>query len=97
MAVGNDYAVSAYGMCVDGSLGFGNASYEFADTAYVSGLNQLGGQACLNQMVKTKVDSLVSNLLGAYGGDFPIAGTRVNCYVEYDPEDNLYWIYVFYG
>lgn len=97
MAVGNNYAVTAYGMCADSSLGFGNSSYEFADTAYVSGLNWLGGQNYLNQMVKAKVDSLVRNLTGAYGADFPIAGTRVNCYVEYDPSGNLYWIYVFYG
>ena len=42
MAVGNSYAASAYGMTVSPELGFGNASYEFADTAYVSGLKVMG-------------------------------------------------------
>ena len=97
MAVGNSYSASAYGMTVSPELGFGNASYEFADTAYVSGLKVLGGQAYLNQMVIAKVDSLVANLRGAYGGDTDISAYRVNCYVEYDPDGELYWIYVFYG
>ena len=97
MAVGNSYAASAYGMIHTPELGFGNASYEFADAAYVSGLKVLGGQAFLNQMVIAKVDSLVENLYGAYGGDTDISAYRVNCYVEYDPDGEVYWIYVFYG
>ena len=97
MAVGNSYAASAYGMTVSPELGFGNASYEFADSAYVSGLKVLGGQSYLNQMVIGKIDSLVENLRGAYGADTDISAYRVNCYVEYDPDGELYWIYVFYG
>lgn len=97
MAGGNSYAASAYGMTVSPELGYGNASYEFADTAYVSGLKRLGGQSYLNQMVIAKVDSLAANLLGAYGEDTALAGIRVNCHVEYDPDGELYWIYVFYG
>lgn len=97
MAVGNSYSASAYGMTVSPELGFGNASYEFADSAYVSGLKVLGGQAYLNQMVIAKVDSLVANLRGAYSADTNISAYRVNCYVEYDPDGELYWIYVFYG
>lgn len=97
MAVGNSYSASAYGMTVSPELGLGNASYEFADSAYVSGLKILGGQAYLNQMVIAKVDSLVANLLGAYGADTDITAYRVNCYVEYDLDGELYWIYVFYG
>lgn len=96
-AVGNSYAASAYGMTVSPELGFGNASYEFADTAYVSGLRVLGGQSYLNQMVTAKVDSLVANLRGAYGADTDLSAYRVNCYVAYDPDGELYWIYVFYG
>lgn len=97
MAVGNSYAASAYGMTVSPELGFGNASYEFGDTAYVSGLKVLGGQSYLNQMVIGKIDSLVANLRGAYGSDTDISAYRVNCYVAYDPDGELYWIYVFYG
>ena len=97
MAVGNSYAASAYGMTVSPELGFGNASYEFGDTAYVSGLKVLGGQSYLNQMVIGKIDSLVANLRGAYGADTDISAYRVNCYVAYDPDGELYWIYVFYG
>ena len=97
MAVGNSYAASVYGMKVSPELGFGNASYEFADTAYVSGLKVLGGQSYLNQMVIGKIDSLVANLRGAYGADTDISAYRVNCYVAYDPYGELYWIYVFYG
>ena len=97
MAVGNSYAASAYGMTVSPELGFGNASYEFGDTAYVSGLKVLGGQIYLNQMVIGKIDSLVANLRGAYGADTDISAYRVNCYVAYDPDGELYWIYVFYG
>lgn len=97
MAVGNSYAASAYGMTVSPELGFGNASYEFADTAYVSGLRVLGGQSYLNQMVIGKIDSLAANLRGAYGADTDLSAYRVNCYVEYDPDGELYWIYVFYG
>lgn len=97
MAVGNSYAASAYGMTVSPELGFGNASYEFGDTAYVSGLKVLGGQSYLNQMVIGKIDSLVANLRGAYGADTDISAYRVNCYVAYDPDGDLYWIYVFYG
>lgn len=96
-AVGNSYAASAYGMTVSPELGFGNASYEFADTAYVSGLRVLGGQSYLNQMVIQKIDSLAANLRGAYGADTDLSAYRVNCYVEYDPDGELYWIYVFYG
>ena len=97
VAAGNSYAASAYGMTVSPKLGFGNASYEFADTAYVSGLKILGGQSYLNRMVTAKVDSLVENLRGAYGPDADISAYRVNCYVEYDPDEEVYWIYVFYG
>lgn len=97
MAVGNSYAASAYGMTVSPELGFGNASYEFADSAYVSGLKVLGGQSYLNQMVIQKIDSLAANLRGAYGADTDLSAYRVNCYVEYDPDGELYWIYVFYG
>lgn len=97
MAVGNSHAASAYGMTVSPELGFGNASYEFADTAYVSGLRVLGGQSYLNQMVIQKIDSLAANLRGAYGEDTDLSAYRVNCYVEYDPDGELYWIYVFYG
>ena len=97
MAVGNSYGTSAYGMSVDYSLGFSNASYEFADAAYVSGLKVLGGQSYLNQMVVQKIDSLVANLRGAYGADTDISAYRLNCWVEYDDDGELYWIYVFYG
>ena len=97
MAVGNSYAASAYGMTVSPELGFGNASYEFADTAYVSGLRVLGGQSYLNQMVIQKIDSLAANLRGAYGADTDLSAYRVNCYVAYDPDGELYRIYVFYG
>lgn len=97
MTVGNSYAASAYGMTVSPELGFGNASYEFGDTAYVSGLKVLGGQAYLSQMVIGKIDSLVANLRGAYGSETDISAYRVNCYVAYDPDGELYWIYVFYG
>lgn len=97
MAVGNSYAASAYGMTVSPELGFGNASYEFADTAYVSGLRVLGGQSYLNQMVIKKIDSLAANLRGAYGADTDLSAYRVNSYVAYDPDGELYWIYVFYG
>lgn len=97
MATGNSYAVSAHGMSVDYSLGFSNASYEFADSAYVSGLKVLGGQSYLNQMVIQKIDSLVANLRGAYGEETDISAYRVNCWVEYDDDGELYWIYVFYG
>lgn len=97
MATGNSYAASAYGMSVDYSLGFSNASYEFADSAYVSGLKVLGGQSYLNQMVIQKIDSLVANLRGAYGEETDISAYRVNCWVEYDDDGELYWIYVFYG
>lgn len=97
MAVGNSHAASAYGMTVSPELGFGNASYEFADTAYVSGLRVLGGQSYLNQMVIQKIDSLAANLRGAYGADTDLSAYRMNCYVAYDPDGDLYWIYVFYG
>ena len=97
MAVGNSYAASAYGMTVSPELGFGNASYEFADTAYVSGLRVLGGQAYLNQMVTAKVGSLAANLRGAYAADPDLSAYPVNCYVQSDPHGELYWIYVFYG
>lgn len=97
MAVGNAYAASTYGMSVDYSLGFSNASFEFADAAYVAGLKVLGGQSYLNEMVLQKIDSLAANLRGAYGAETDLSAYRVNCWVEYDDDGELYWIYVFYG
>lgn len=97
MAVGNAYAASTYGMSVDYSLGFSNASFEFADAAYVAGLKVLGGQSYLNEMVIQKIDSLAANLRGAYGAETDLSAYRVNCWVEYDDDGELYWIYVFYG
>lgn len=97
MAAGNAYAASTYGMSVDYSLGFSNASFEFADAAYVAGLKVLGGQSYLNEMVLQKIDSLAANLRGAYGAETDLSAYRVNCWVEYDDDGELYWIYVFYG
>lgn len=97
-AVGNAYAASTYGMKVTPELGFDNAGFNFADSFYLTALEVMGMQKALNQATTEKVDCFVEGQMGAYGETLEdVAYYRVNCHVEYDPDGELYWIYVFYG
>lgn len=97
MQIGNEYAVSKYGVYIESSLTRSNAGYYPGTADPVSWFAANGGQDALNAAVCSNVDATFANLAARDGADVVSAYASFNCDVRYDAAADEYIIVILYG
>lgn len=97
MQIGNEYAVSKYGVYIESSLTRSNAGYYPGTADPVSWFAANGGQDALNAAVCSNVDATFANLAARDGADMVSAYASFNCNVRYDAAADEYIIVILYG
>ena len=97
MQIGNEYAVSKYGVYIESSLTRSNAGYYPGTADPVSWFAANGGQDALNAAVCSNVDATFANLAARDGADVVSAYASFNCDVRYNAAADEYIIVILYG
>ena len=97
MQIGNEYAVSKYGVYIESSLTRSNAGYYPGTADPASWFAANGGQDALNAAVCSNVDASFANLAARDGADVVSAYASFNCDVRYDAAADEYIIVILYG
>lgn len=97
MQIGNEYAVSKYGVYIESSLTRSNAGYYPGTADPASWFAANGGQDALNAAVCSNVDATFANLAARDGADVVSAYASFNCDVRYDAAADEYIIVILYG
>ena len=97
MQIGNEYAVSKYGVYIESGLTRSNAGYYPGTADPVSWFAANGGQDALNAAVCSNVDATFANLAARDGADVVSAYASFNCDVRYDAAADEYIIVILYG